>query len=86
MLYVSVLGANAIEGVGGAIGATEVYGFWDPRVVKSGAHGGWPLTENWRNFRKLIVNLIIEALSKKSDRLHEVNCWWNMAAIWEDMD
>lgn len=44
----------------------ELYGFAEPSVVKSSAHGGCPLTENWRNFKKLIVSRIIEALSRKS--------------------
>lgn len=38
----------------------------EPSVAKSGAHGGWPLTENWRNFRKLMVSRMMEALSRKS--------------------
>ena len=36
--------------------------------MKSGAQGGWPFTENCLSLRKLIVSLIIEALSRKSAR------------------
>jgi len=46
--------------------ALLLYGFAEPKVVKSGAHGGWPLTENCLSFRKLMVSLIIDALSRKS--------------------